>query len=117
MKMLTFLAIMAFTFTSCEQTEVAVGENFSVSYKPTQCSEPWDEAAYTNKGNLSRQERFKLFLKDKGVTELKEFKNTPDDKIYCSACTCPSNDLFSFKVSESDLAKLKTFEPFKTALK
>ena len=117
MKMLALLAILAFTFTSCEQTEVVVGENFAVVYKPTQCSEPWDEAVYTNKGNLSRQERFKLFLKDKGVTEMKEFKNTPDDKIYCSACTCPSNDLFSFKVSESDLAKLKTFEPFKTALK
>ncbi|MBP8155620.1 MAG: hypothetical protein KAX81_01240 [Leadbetterella sp.] len=117
MKMLTLLAIMAFAFTSCEQTEVVVGENFSVSYKPTQCSEAWDEAAYTDKGNLSRQERFILFLKNKGVTDLKEFKNTQDNKVYCSACTCPSNDLFSFKVSESDLAKLKTFEPFKTALK
>ncbi len=109
--------MMAFIFTSCEQTEVGVGENFSVSYKPTQCSEAWDEAAYTDKGNLSRQERFLLFLKNKGVTDLKEFKNIQDDKVYCSACTCPSNDLFSFKVSESDLAKLKTFEPFKTALK
>ena len=116
MKMLTLLAIMAFTFTSCEQT-VVVGENFVVSYKPTQCSEPWDEAAYTNKVNLSREERFKLFLKDKGVSNLNEFKNTPDNNIYCSACNCPSNDNFSFKVSESDLAKLKTFEPFKTALK
>lgn len=117
MKMLTLLAIMAFTFTSCEQTEVVLGENFAVSYKPTQCSEPWDEAAYTNKGNLSREERFKMFLKDKGVSSLKEFKNSPDNKIFCSACTCPSNDNFSFKVSESDLAKLKTFEPFKTTLK
>lgn len=117
MKMLTLFAIMAFIFTSCEQTEVVVGENFLVSYKPTQCSEAWDEAAYTDKGNLSRQERFMLFLKDKGVTDLKEFKNTQDDKVYCTACTCPSNDNFSFKVSESDLAKLKTFEPFKTALK
>lgn len=117
MKMLALMAILAFTFTSCEQTEVVVGENFAVSYKPTQCSEPWDETAYTTKGNLSREERFKLFLKDKGVSNLKEFKNTPDDKIYCSACTCPSNDLFSFKVTEADLAKLKTFEPFKTALK
>ena len=117
MKMLTLLAIMAFTFTSCEQTEVVVGENFAVSYKPTQCSEPWDEAAYTDKGNLSREERFKLFLKDKGVSDLKEFKNTQDEKVFCSACTCPSNDNFSFKVTEADLAKLKNFEPFKTALK
>jgi hypothetical protein len=116
MKMLTLMAIMAFTFTSCEQTEVVIGENFAVSYKPTQCSEPWDETAYTDK-NLSREERFKLFLKDKGVIELKEFKNTKDDKVFCTACTCPSNDNFSFKVSESDLAKLKTFEPFKTVLK
>lgn len=116
MKMLTLLAILAFAFTSCEQTEVVVGENLTVSYKPTQCSEPWDEPTYTNKGSLTREERFKIFLKDKGISEILEFKNTKDDKIYCMACTCPSNDNFSFKVSQTNYDKLKTFEPFKTAL-
>jgi hypothetical protein len=100
------------TLFSCENESVESGELMGVSYKPTQCSEPWDEAKYTDSGK-SREERFKLYLANNGITKLSEFKNTPDDKIYCAACNCLSNDLFTFKLSNADYQKFKKLEPFK----
>ncbi|MCP9769534.1 hypothetical protein EGI22_16650 [Lacihabitans sp. LS3-19] len=89
----------------------------TISYKPTQCSEPWDETEYFANPNLSREERFKLYLKNNGIVNLLEFKNTKDDNVNCTACNCPSSDTFSFKLSQTDYVKILTIEPFKTFFK
>lgn len=117
MNILKILAICTIGFLSCESEDAVNGELLSVSFKPTQCSELLDKEPYTSLADNSRENRIKAFLKDKGITNLIDFKKTTDSNIYCQACECPSNDNFSFKVSQSDYEKLKAIEPFKTILK
>lgn len=117
MNILKILAICTIGFLSCESEDAVNGELLSVSFKPTQCSELWDKEPYTSLADNSRENRIKTFLKDKGITNLIDFKKTSDSNIYCQACECPSNDNFSFKVSQSDYEKLKAIEPFKTILR
>jgi hypothetical protein len=115
MNFIKLLIFLLFGITACDK--VVSDETETILYKPTQCSDPWDEAEYFVNPNLSREERFKLYLKNKGIVNLLEFKNIKDDKVYCSACNCPSNDNFSFKLNHSDYTKIMTIEPFKTLLK
>ena len=117
MNFIKLLIFLSLGFTACNNVEVMSDRSETISYKPTQCSEPWDETEYFANPNLSREDRFKLYLKNNGIENLSEFKNTKDDKVYCSACNCPSNDNFSFKLSQSDYTKILTIEPFKTSLK
>jgi hypothetical protein len=117
MNFIKICILLAIGINSCEKAEVIAEELKTINYKPTQCSEPWDVSKYTDSGNLSREARFTSFLKDNGIAELVDFKNTKDGNIYCMACTCPSSDNFSFKVSAANYEKLKSIEPFKTVLK
>lgn len=114
LKLLAILAIMV-PFSSCTTENVEADNTYnSVSIKPNQCDEPWDDAAYTTQTKLiKREDRFKAYLSDKGIKDLKNFKNTTDDKIYCQACTCPSNDNYSFELNKTEFEKLKTIERFK----
>lgn len=109
---------MAVPFFSCTTETVDSSENISpkvVSFKPNQCDEAWDLEKYANQTKLTkREDRFKAYLSDNGVKTLTNFKNTQDDKIYCQACNCPSNDNYSFEITATDLAKLKTLDRFKS---
>lgn len=110
-----FLGFMLIFFASCSAATPSPEDLKTISYMPTQCSEPWDEATYTNSG-ANRGSRLLAYLKDKGIVDIYNFKSTTDDKFYCEACTCLSGELFTFSVAEADYNKLKTIEPFKSAL-
>ena len=100
---------------NCQNKEDINAELMTVNYKPTQCAEVYDNLF--DNGELSREQRFLKYLKEKGITEIIDFKNKPDNGVYCLACTCPSGDNFSFKVSANDYKKLKTIPPFDVVLK
>jgi hypothetical protein len=110
--------LLALPFLSCTTETVDAIDNATskvVTFKPNQCDEAWDLEKYTNQTKLTkREDRFKAFLGDNGVKTLTNFKNTQDDKIYCAACFCPSNDNYSFEISVADFTKLKTLDRFKT---
>ena len=107
------IAFLLFASVSCENATPNPEDLQSVSFMPTACSEPWDTAAYEG-GN--RGSRIIAYLKDNGISNIFDFESETDGMVYCQACTCPSGETFTFKVSKSDYQKLKTIVPFESYL-
>lgn len=110
MKLIFSIAITLLTFvTSC--TEFDVESPYQViTFKPTQCSNPWDLGDIDE--NKTAEERFGEYLSSNGISEIKDFSFDVDTNIYCSACSCLSNKTYTFKVKVEELPKLRILEPF-----
>lgn len=101
MKKVLIAAIGIFLFLSCHKTQQTV----TMSYKMTQCSDPWvNEAYYQNKENAIRS-----FLEMKGVNviHLKITTNIDSNEVNCQACTCLSNDTVTVEIHGEDIVELK----------
>lgn len=110
----TLLALVSF---ACEKESDTISDLKLVSFRPNQCSEPWDLEKYNSPGEISRENRLKNYLKEKGITTITNFEAvTSDSGSYCKACTCPDNHVFKFTVTLQDYTKLKNIEPFSTYL-
>ncbi|MDP5139270.1 MAG: hypothetical protein NWP83_02230 [Spirosomaceae bacterium] len=109
----SLLFILLFAFISCENATPNPEDLQTVSFMPTACSEPWDNEKYAG-GN--RGSRIISYLKDNGIGDVYNFTSATDGMVYCQACSCPSGETFTFKVSKSDYTKLKTIVPFETYL-
>lgn len=88
-----------------------------VAFKPNQCNEPWDGAAYRTSDHPSRSERLKNYLRDNGISQITNFEITVDNNIYCEACSCLSGQNIKFTVTLADFEKLKNIAPFDKYLK
>jgi hypothetical protein len=114
MKKILFFMIFVSTI-SCAGADIDPNELETISFMPTQCSEVWDEAKYTATG-ANRGSRITSYLSANGITAL-SLGIENDGKMYCQACTCPSGDKVTFKVTASDFMKLKALKPFDVLLK
>lgn len=110
------ILLLLLSFTACKKEYENTNGLKLVAFKPNQCNEPWDSAAYRAEG-LNRAERLKKYLKDNGIGQVTNFEITVDNKIYCEACSCLSGQNIRFTVMASDFEKLKTIAPFSTYLK
>lgn len=117
MRKTVVFTLLIFVSFACKEADLIENELKLVSFRPNQCSEPWDIEKYDEKGEISRENRLKNYLKENGITSLSNLEvKTSDSGFYCKACTCPGNQLYTFTVAPDDYARLKTIEPFSNYL-
>jgi hypothetical protein len=118
-KILVFALLIFGAFACDKDSESIESELKEVSFTPNQCSELWDTEKYNTDGSVSRENRFKNYLKDKGILSVSNLEVTTSatNGFVCKACTCPGDKIFKFQLTFSDFEKLKTIEPFSTYLK
>jgi hypothetical protein len=109
MKNIIVLSIILI-LSSCKMLGIEPGLE-KISFKPTQCANPWDQTVLAAP-NPSSEEKFKAYLAINGISEVLDFKITRDNGVYCEACTCVGSETYHFKIKKDDLNTLKTIAPF-----
>ncbi|MGR3811528.1 hypothetical protein [Jiulongibacter sp. NS-SX5] len=105
MNKLLLLSFITLLF-SCDS--VSIGAYKKVKFKPTQCANPWD----FNGSEGEAVDRFKEYLFTNGITEIKSFRLSSDNKSYCEACSCEGRDTYTFSILKTEYDLLKTIPPF-----
>ena len=108
LKFSTVFFFVVLTFFSCSKSEEAGYFDLSngeveMSYKETQCSDPWYELIVSHK-DRSKETVLKEYFRLKNISylDLAYDKAKDDEVITCTACTCYTGSVFYDKIKNDN---------------
>jgi len=108
LKFSTVFFFVVLTFFSCSKSEEAGYFDLSngeveMSYKETQCSDPWYELIVSH-NERSKETVLKEYFRLKNISylDLAYDKAKEDEVITCTACTCFTGSVFYVKIKNDN---------------